>query len=235
MADRFGAISLPATAAPAGQPDGDPALFYIGEYLKAYINAKLTTAWQAVAPTQQPIKSVFYDSPSAGGEFNERDLPALYIFRGDTVTDQIAEDWNVESTNVTVQWVFSPMDQAKLSKRRPFSNAVDKAVKVAIERGRDPTYVISGDPDPKAPTFGSDVFGSAYANVVSIDHKGCKPSTLAIRMADGPSRGYPMLEITLDLREVWEQSIEDGTAPHDEQQTTVSVEGLVVADERFHT
>lgn len=204
MADTFGGIQLPV---PVGQPAGDPAMGYLGNYLAAFLNAKLATAWAAVAPTLVPVRKVFLHNP-IDGEFNEADLPALFLYRTEIQGEVWADEWNVQKSTLVAQWVFPNAISYEQARRAPFVNAVAKGLHVAIEYGRDPSYVIPGDTEAIAGTKGSFVFGERYMNTVSVDFKSARSAQLAIRMADGsPSRTYASIEARIALVEVAEDDV----------------------------
>lgn len=230
MADKFGAVALPPS--PTDPLIGDPALYYIGHYLKAVFNARLASAWRAavapnavgdVATAIVPVRTVRFDNP-VDGEFNEADLPALFLFRGESLSEIRADGWDVLVTPITVEWVFPASTVVERTQRINIRNAIEKVAYAAIESGRHASYVIQGDTDPKAAASGSFIYGPAYVNPVSLDFKGAKLTTAALRMSSGaPMRGYPMVDMRLSIVEVLEESI-DGFAVQDSLDLTTTTE-----------
>jgi len=154
MADAFGLLGLPASNADV--PVGDPALAKIGAFIQAVANAQLTTAWLALrprlVPQEQPaIRTVFTHDPDELC-FNEKFLPALFVYRDSGTPEQTAEDWFTETTLVRALWVFPPEPQEKQRLRTPFVNAIAKAIADALRRGRHPAWVDSGDTEPTSIT-----------------------------------------------------------------------------------
>lgn len=140
----------------------DGALDYFGAYLQAYLNSYTPIAFHSAFPGVQPVATVYTHDPRKFA-FNERDLPALYLFREKSLerpTD-IGQDYRINYDNVVLLWVFptvsrGPQETARV--RYPWASGLVKAIDHAIERMRDPCYVAPGDTDPTAPLQGSLVF-----------------------------------------------------------------------------
>jgi hypothetical protein len=115
MADYFGALTFPAQIPGPNSSVFDPALDAIGGYLSACLNDQLKSSWGAVNPGVPFVKSFRTDTP--GYEFNERDLPALFVWRSGSVDEQVTDDWTETITEVTVTWVPQNAVQAKRSLR----------------------------------------------------------------------------------------------------------------------
>jgi len=152
MADTFGLLSLPAST--TDDPVGDPALKKIGAFMQAVANAQLTAAWLTLRPRLQPqeqavIKAVFTHDPDELC-FNDKFLPALFIYRESGRPEQTAEDWFTDTTKVNALWVYPPEPAAKQRPRNPFVNAVAKALADALNEGRHPAWFDPGDTDPLA-------------------------------------------------------------------------------------
>lgn len=158
MADTFGALVLPVTA--GDQPAGDPALTRLGSYLKAVVNAQCAAAWLEARPRSEPtealpIKFALAVNPEEDG-FNDAHLPALYLFREDGNFGQRAEDWRSDESHIRILWVQPSAKQPEHAIRKPFFNAVAKAIDDALERGRDPVWQDAGDTEPLSITVAAD-------------------------------------------------------------------------------
>lgn len=219
MADNLGRLAIPASG--TDPVIGDPALYYLGNFLGDVINDHLSEAWLAafapnavgaVADRIKPIKKVIVDDPSQG-EFNEADLPALFLFRSSWDSEIQGEEWIVRRTQLRAQWVFPTAPQAPQALRSNFGNALSASLHRAVELGRHPSHIVAGDTDPRAPTEGTFIYAPAYVNPVSLVFNGARPMLLALAMDRGPKRAYPAIDMTLSLSELWEEGL-TGFAPN---------------------
>lgn len=157
MADQNGGLELPAPT--DDTPVGDPALGHLGGFLRAAINRYCATAWAALRPRSGddalPVRAVFTHDPEAAS-FNDRDLPALFVWRQRTRFGQRDLDYLDGTSTVRALWVYPPEPQAKHVPRRPFAHAVASAVRVALGLGRIPEWAATGDTDPTAATIAAD-------------------------------------------------------------------------------
>ena len=72
--------------------------------------------------------------------------------------EQIADAYRTRTSTITLLWVMPPAQDAAARARQPITNALASGIDLAIERGRTPSFVVPGDPDPLAATQGSDVW-----------------------------------------------------------------------------
>ncbi len=158
MADTFGALQLPVPEPATKAESFDPFLQYSLSYFQAVVNAKATDAWQKRvkgSAVQQPIHTV-HDYDPAELSFVERDLPALYMWRSKgRETEWMASDILVAKTDISVLWIMPAIDQEKQKSRVQFVNDIHKLIASAVELGRDPSWILDGDTDPQAATYGS--------------------------------------------------------------------------------
>ena len=154
MSDFFGDLQFPVQVPGATDSVHDPALDKIGAYLAACLNANLNASWGAVNPGQPFVKVVQTNSPS-DSTFNEKDLPALFLWRNAMNNEQTTDDWTEVISDVTLLWVPQNAVQAKRSLRSPGVNGFTKVVTRALELGRTPAWIDAGDTDPTAATLGS--------------------------------------------------------------------------------
>lgn len=211
MTDTIGGTQIPLVASAKGEVVTDPLVQVLLLFLKAYLqdDANATAAWDTVgvAPGQKVVTKTFsYDPRKAGLPFNEKDLPALYLWRGNSVDDWEGEDRQVEVTQLHLFWVMAPDVQEKLAARVNFINGLRKAITNALEHGRTPSFKVVGDPDYQAGAYGSAYGGFTGAERLWIDSS--RPTTFAV---DGipvpgdrppPPRIYQGLEMLLTAREL---------------------------------
>lgn len=153
MSDNFGALSFPVQPVPVGGSVSDPALDKIGAYLAACLNQELNKSWGQVNPGRKFVESIQTNQPD--DTFNEKNLPALFLWRFQTTNDQVSDDWTEVLTDVQLTWVPQNAVQAKRAMRSPGMNGFQKVVTRALALGRSPAWVDLGDPDPTAPMLGS--------------------------------------------------------------------------------
>jgi hypothetical protein len=184
---------------------GDPGLTVLADYLQTFILTYGAAAWTAIAgasPANQsvPCFRAFTHDPSET-EFNERDLPAIFLWRtGSAETPAwIADDYRVTFDTVRVLWVPPAAPQAQGTRRHPFTNAIVKLIDDAIGRERFPEWVRKGDTDPESPYIGSQLLDSMGAWRLWIAKY--QPHNLMIGMAGSDPRTYAALAIDLHLEE----------------------------------
>lgn len=216
MADTYGAIAIPITVPPEGVAVGDPLLTYVGSYLQAVLNAYITTAWQSVAPTIPVVRTVYTSNPS-DVEWNESDLPAIYLWRQQGGEEEhSAEDWYRSHDTLTFLWVPPPTPQATAGARGSIFNAIVKVIGLAIERNRDPSWVVASDVDPTAATLGSVL--STWAGWEELRRGAWRANELVIDV-DASQAHYPMLEIDLPVVERVAFGLDSYEAPPVVEQT----------------
>jgi hypothetical protein len=140
-------------------PTGDPLLYYVGDYLKTVINSRCGAAYAELDLLgRAPVLEVDYIDP-ADSSFNARDLPALYMYRDTFPASRIADDMYVQKSHLACHWVPCPDNLQRRQELAPFVNAVAMVINRAIIRGRDASWIVAGDTDTQAATFGSSLIG----------------------------------------------------------------------------
>lgn len=228
MGDTYGALQIPPATTggsfPPVQAAGDPLLGYVADFLKTILTATATTAWQQVAPNVPAVKAVILDSP-ANTPFDEGKLPALYVFRDDGVADQpqewLACDYRYAAGTVRAYWVFPLGSQEQRSIRSTIATAFDRVIDAAIEAGRDPAWVVPGDPDGQAATLGSVL--ATFAGWDVFYRRRTRSQDLQIQMLDGKTRKYPMVAIEFHCEELLKRDIASMGAPNDEIDVTIEI------------
>jgi len=153
---------------PDEQAIGDPSLVVIGEFIRAVMVARLSDAWSdinkpSIGGGTPVVKTISYNNPE-DNTFNSKDLPGLYVFMPRDKPDKHeryadCQFWRIRY--VTVLWIPPQRDQVQRADRSPFFNAVSSAVRGALCLDRFPGYVIEGDTDPYAATWGSSLMINA--------------------------------------------------------------------------
>lgn len=208
MAEFYGAMTLPIAEPGPDDSVSDPLIDYTLSYFKAFINAYGATAWQAVMPNALPVTTVKPNDPEEL-DFNERDLPCLYMWRtgaDNGKPERLAEDIWIMRDQLHVFWVFPPARQAIRALRGQFVAGMAKMLHVAIELGRDPSWVVPGDPDSSSATLGSVFPRFAKFDEMSLGKWTSKMMTIPI--ANGQPRNYPAFYTTIDVVEPFERSLE---------------------------
>jgi len=164
VADTYGALQIPVPT--SDTPIGDPLLTTLLAFFQAILNAKASSAWGALDPSKPCVRAVFDSRPEE--LFNDKQLPALYLARTEVGEAKwIASDWRVRESKLSLSWVFPPVSQNRQSQRDQFINALHSVMETILEfEGRDPSWVVGGDPDPLAATKGSLLW--TYAKVHSL-------------------------------------------------------------------
>lgn len=214
MTESFGAQAIPITAAP-GAPvtvavsASDPLLSYLGSYLRAAINARLsvefgTLMFQNASPpaVTAPIGHVFEHDPELD-DFNQKDLPALYLFRssdGNAGIEQLAEDWTLTTETIRALWVLPSATQDKTSSRVRFASKLFHLAGALIDANRDPAWIVAGDADENAADQGSSLatFGKFFRLRLS---RGAVRKPLAIKVEGLEPMNYPSFEALFEVKE----------------------------------
>ena len=207
MADMFGAVSFPMAAATDPTSAGDPALAYLGEFLKAAINADCALAWKTkgISPSNDAVSFVFTDDPR--NDFDESRLPALYIFRGKATSTTETDDLLTNVTEIKCYWLMDGAQDDHLHARTQMGNAIYMSAFRSLVRGRVPAYIVAGDTEAFAATLGSWVWG--YAGVKMVRVLDSTPLSLTLDKIDGEGKSIPFLglamhfEITERTARIW--------------------------------
>jgi hypothetical protein len=209
MADKFGALQFPAQSPnlAAGDAVTDPRLDKIARFLQAVLNADIGQAWSSVSGGKKFVETTSTNDPS-DSTFNERDLPALFIYDPRSASNQMTDDLVEDVSQVTVLWVPATAEQAKRSLRSTGVNGFKKAVERAFYLGRHPAWCDDGDTDPDSATFGSALMIRAgLAKWPSVKSAQTAPLTI---VTDGAQpRHYSGFSLTVELSEVtiWDVSL----------------------------
>lgn len=205
MSDTFGTLNFPVQSPTEYESVHDPALTMLGNYLQACLNAQLNKSWQVVNPGKKFVETVQENNP--GDTFNERDLPALFVFRTAIQDDQVTDDWTEQTTDVQVTWVPQTAVQAKRVMRTTGVNGLAKVIARALELGRSPVWVDPSDTDPDALVRGSVLIERAklfrWPFIVSV-----RPDTVTI--TKDRDIQYPAFTCIIRIHEItqWDDSFD---------------------------
>jgi len=202
MADRFGNLTLPTTTPVAGQPAGDPAIYYLGTFCQAVLNADAAAAWTAVCPGKRLVEFVWYHEPDEMC-FADRWLPALFLWRekSERAVEWLAED--ILQTHDLVQccWVLPATPAQETSRvRHPAINAHEKALARALSLGVNSAWTVTGDASPDPTTGGSVIY--RWAGLDSMRMGPWQRKVLTVPLGDGRERAlYGTIEWTIRITE----------------------------------
>lgn len=205
MTDIWGAISIPLPFAQAGQPAGDPCLYFIGSFLQAFLatdqNAVRQWSTVGVSPTTRPIETFIVARPDDRTyPFASQQLPALFLFRDGGTFGVWADDYDIVTDKLKLLWVLPEARPENTRAQLPYMNAFVKAVHVAIELGRTPSWKQTNDPDPFSVTQGSLLYTYAdFAQCISHSWR-----FTFVHVADSRNKrvfDFPAVEITYDMVE----------------------------------
>lgn len=201
IAGELGGLRLPIE--PPGRNDSpfpDPALDVLGAYLRAFITAYAGEAWLKIAPKEPIVRNVFTHDPEHH-DFKTGDLPALYLFRTGSARDPVdlSQDFRIHADIIQAFWILPTSQDLKFPARLRAIPAVGKLIDTALEVGRDPSWVLQGDPDPTAAEQGSVVL--RHAGLVSMLGKQWRVARIGIN-GYRPMAGPRELELfdCLDLK-----------------------------------
>lgn len=200
MSDTVGADTLPIQPPSAGEAVADPCLSRLVAYFKAVVNRYSGDAWRTVMPKSDPVGFTFTHNPEETN-FNERTLPAFYLYRlGEDPLEWLAEDYDISHAKLRLLWIFPVAGQDTQAFRSTFVNGIAACLKHFIELGRDPSYVLAGDTDPRAASEGSVIY--RVANIWEIQWKGYKSGLgVPIRTVSNQRKYYHMAaDISLSER-----------------------------------
>lgn len=237
--DQYGAITLPIPVPAGGGRVGpatsvsDPLIDYTLAYLQAVINDKAADAWASVMLGSLPVANVRTNDPEEL-EFNVVDLPCLYGMRSGSAKDgpeRMAADIILMRDEIHLLWVFPPARQAFQAFRSQMVAGISKTIHAAIEMGRDPSWVVRGDPDPQAATHGSNF--PKYAGWSRMNFT--KWSTKVIVMKGEKSLGYPALHGVLEVEEIFQEDISKYDLLDGVDVTETTEDGQVITDHAIFT
>jgi hypothetical protein len=202
MTDSYGATSLPLTAIsdPELESLADPARAHVLAFCKAVIEYECEEAWLALCPNEPIVRRTRNHNPQQE-DFSDNDLPALFAWRGDLKPQYFQDEHWGDESNIELLWVFPPTPILNESSRRSIAVGLSRALHKAFGplNGRHPSWVVSGDTDPFAATYGSSLI--THGSFVSIDMDGSVRSADMMVEIAGRKVEYSGIYISLKCRE----------------------------------
>ena len=170
------------------------------------MRTKLVAAWNAsgIAAGLPVVNEAYPQDP--GISFNDRSVPALYLWRTGSAKDDewLASDYLLTYDTLKLLWVLPIATQDVRVARNPIMQAAHKALLASLERQRDPSWIVATDTDPLAATQGSDI--ATLAGYWALHIRRWKATTY---LPPTPTLGpHDAMEITLELTE---QFVDDVT------------------------
>lgn len=227
MTDKYGVpIPIPPLSVIGSFPEqvgvSDPLLGYVADFLKTIMVAYAGDAWDSVQPGKPLVRTIRIGEPEDG--FVESWLPALYIYRSPRETrelvetfEDIADDYRFEKSRLSVQWICDPQPQEIRRIRGEIVNGLRKVIDRSIARGRDPAWIVPGDTDLQAPTFGSSL--SNYGGYATLELLHAAPGKYIHKMLPpAPPKKYDELRMSLYVEELLERDLSLIGDPHNEIQ-----------------
>ncbi len=219
-----GGLRIPLRPRSGNEVFGDRGLGILRDYLKAFVTAYGAEAWQSVVsgPDSNIVQTAHAGYDPEQHAFLDEDLPALYLFRtgGERDPEGRAEDFRVHSDRIRLFWILPPAGHEEEQERVSFIHAVGKLIDLALERGRDPSWVIDGDEYPTADS-------AATEGSVLLKHTGWQKiiggrwtsGHIAIRTRgerEEDGEALRLMRDCLDMTIVIEERIQDIWGPSDE-------------------
>lgn len=203
--DVWGAITIPLQTGIPNQPAGDPALFYIVDFLRTFLATDKAAVAQwtiaGVAPLSPPVLTTVVGRPDDKTyRISIPDLPTLFIWRDGGTFDVWGEDWEIVRDKVKIVWVLPLAIPQNTQSQLPFANAMVKCIYDGIELGRTPSWQQPNDPDVLAVTQGSLLY--TYAAFVHLILQSWRPTFVHITDTAKRTVGdFAAVEMTFEMIE----------------------------------
>lgn len=204
---------------------GDRSLKIFAEYLRAFVNRYLRKRWVMLygEHVSGPIDTLVGRDAYEG--VAESELPCLFVYRQLFTKAAYALSSNVDvlPSQIQICWVpptYETMEERHL--KEPFAAMVARRLYVAIERGRDPSYIHPDDDDPNSQVEGTFIYGPKFMNPYTVSIREGKWSKIdsyggGESPVDPTARQmFPALFITVDVEEWRENEFEDEDFPDNE-------------------
>lgn len=197
---QFGAMPFPVAVPGTGEAASDPGLDVLLAFAQAVIVDRVGDAWSVIGgDTGEVVKLTRAHNP-AERVVIEKQFPALFGWRTRGVFETIADDFDTELSTFTLLWVFPPAQSENQRIRGPLVNGVNKALGAGLMRGRDPAWIVPGDPETQAARNGSFLWSWAGWFALETRPTG-KAQELIIEKDSGARVTYPAWQWEITVRE----------------------------------
>lgn len=205
MADRYGDAPIDVPVSADGAAVSDPLLDTLLSFFAAVLNSHASAAWSGVTKkTGAVVVRKTYAHDPARAAFNMNETPSLFLWRESVQrARQIAADWRVRPSKLVLRWVPTATYTQDIKRRwEPFFNAIPSVLDAAVEFGRDPSWVVQGDTDPRAATHGSYLWKYANVHKLEIGREDVTRSLFQIPVeGDREPIAIDALDVPIDLEE----------------------------------
>ena len=204
MPDTWGVLPIPTATPAAGESAGDPLLQRLLDYLVTFLktDANATIAWAAISKDRPNVVVKAYPHDPTIAWFNDNELPALFLHRSEIGRPrQIAQDWRIRPSTLTLRWIFQSVAQDRQRARLPYMNALVSAIDIAIERGRTPSFILPGETEAQAAYLGSLVYD--HLGIYSITHGRARFELVQVEAKEAGVKPlkYPSLSMEILIEE----------------------------------
>ena len=221
MSDVYGAIEIPPSPLVGDGTIGDPLLDAFGAYLTAVVNAHCSTEWGRADAGTPAVRGYSTNNPEEG-EFNERDLPHLFVWREASAFERMADEYQADRSTICVLWVPSVRPQIKRTAQSNFANLVAKTIDRACYYERDRAWLAEGDDESAA--IGSSVV--TQANLLMRPMVKARSTQPIVIQLDGGSepRRYVGAKLTIDVVERLQQDLAAVPSPRGIRPAAVDID-----------
>lgn len=200
---QFGALPMPVPLLGQGETlASDPGLDMLLSFAQAVLQARCGTVYEALVPRHQShgvVTAVHGHNPSEM-VISEKDFPGLWAWRTGGVFECLADDFDTEVSTLELLWIFPVAKQETQKQRSPLVNGLAKALGSALLRGRDPSWHVPMDTDPRATDHGS--FLHEHAGWFALEGKPLwKLQDVIVEKGDASKATYAAVQWTLTVRE----------------------------------
>lgn len=227
VADLYGSTILPLTGDEARI---DPMLSPLVSFFQAIANAYALAEWKVLVPTATACVARAYTHDPHESNFVDNKLPGLFLWRTGS------PEWHEESQGIRIcrsrlRLLWVPPDTGKPEQKTDRSHFPWKLAKLwddYLGLGRDPAWIVAGDPDPEAPRYGSVLARFAKFRRLRFQNVQSEPLVIELVAPDGAPRSPPRLYSAMLIELFLEEELtRDPT--RNPPLNSVGVDGFIVA------
>lgn len=213
MTDYLGTAPLPAVSRGPEPSDPtetspaftDPGLKALCDFCAAIIRAEIASAFSTDFPVEAVCRKAYPHDPTES-YLETNYLPALFLWRSSSMPRHYEDGLDGAATQFTGMWVFAPGSEDEISRMLPVLQGISAALGKAItlNGGRHQGWVVSGDADPFAATYGSSILDHAGFWTLNVG----QPFRFAQVQLDRTT--FPAIQFELEARENYTPGTQDG-------------------------